>query len=102
MCFFEIIVGWGTATKLNKQTHRSLFSCCIVFSVDKSFPGPAEADDHRGGGRDLTRDGQAGGVLHKKEGHQVGWLCAGGRPLRRGRQGVVSNCESAETSIMIS
>ena len=33
--FVVVIVGWGTAINLNKQTHRSFFSCVIVFSVDK-------------------------------------------------------------------
>ena len=40
--FFVVIVGWSTATNLNKQTHRSFFSCGIVFSVDKSFTSLAQ------------------------------------------------------------
>jgi hypothetical protein len=35
--FVVVIVGWGTATNLNKRTHRSFFSCVIVVSVDKSL-----------------------------------------------------------------
>jgi hypothetical protein len=35
--FVVVIVGWGTVTNLNKQTHRSFFRCIIVFSVDKSL-----------------------------------------------------------------
>jgi hypothetical protein len=40
--FFVVIVGWGTATNLNKQLHRSLFSCGIVFSVDKFLTSLAQ------------------------------------------------------------
>ena len=40
--FAVVIVGWGTATNLNKQTHRSFFSCVIVFSVDKSLTSLAQ------------------------------------------------------------
>ena len=40
--FVVVIVGWGTATKLNKQTPRSFFICVIVFSVDKSLTSLAK------------------------------------------------------------
>ena len=67
--FFVVIVGWGTATNLNKQKTQKLFQLwyCFLSWQIFDFPGPAEADDQRGGRLDLTRDGQAGGVLHQKE-----------------------------------
>jgi hypothetical protein len=40
--FVVVIVGWGTATNLNIQTHSSFFSCVIVFSVDKSLTSLAQ------------------------------------------------------------
>jgi hypothetical protein len=42
MCFFVVIVGWCTATNLNKQKLRSFFSCGIVFSVDKALTSLAQ------------------------------------------------------------
>ena len=36
------------------------------------FPGPTEAEDHRGGGHDLSRDRHGGSLLHEEEGHKVG------------------------------
>jgi hypothetical protein len=40
--FVVVIVGWGPAINLNKQTHISFFSCVIVFSVDKSLTSLAQ------------------------------------------------------------
>ena len=40
--FVVVIVGWATVTNINKQTHRSFFSCVIVFSVDKSLTSLAQ------------------------------------------------------------
>jgi hypothetical protein len=40
--FFVVIVVWRTATNLNKQTHRSFFSCGVVFTVDKSLTSLAQ------------------------------------------------------------
>ena len=78
--FFVVIVGWGTATNLNKNKKQKLFQLwyCFLSWQIFDFPGPAEEDDQRGGRLDLTRDGQAGGVLHQKEGHQVGCVQGGG------------------------
>ena len=102
ICVFCSYCGLGTATNLNKQLHRSLFSCGIVFSVDKSLTSLAQLKQMIREEVALILPEMVRQAVYSTRKRTSSWLCARGRSLRRGRRGVVSNCESAETSIMIS